>query len=159
MKHLAAIEKLIIEELKDIGSCDCGFDEQIGEGYQGGTCRLHEALEIISSLRPVREPQTASDAEELALAQVTKKFISSIELSLDDEDELIIQGAMETAWTAAMKWRDAQEFDENAVKLEAMKTIPYGLSMLNKNDIGNQWLNFAVNIARWQFNQSKKESR
>jgi hypothetical protein len=44
---LASVEKLILQELEDIGSCDCGFDEQIGEGYRGGTCRLHEALSKI----------------------------------------------------------------------------------------------------------------
>jgi hypothetical protein len=41
-------KKIIVEELSEI-DCDCGFDEPIGEGYQGGTCRLHSALNTIDT--------------------------------------------------------------------------------------------------------------
>lgn len=38
---------LIKEELEDMGECECGYEEPMGEGYTYGTCRLHKALELL----------------------------------------------------------------------------------------------------------------
>lgn len=45
---LEEAEKLVSamkDELKAMGDCCCGAEEQVGEGYGGITCYLHEALQ------------------------------------------------------------------------------------------------------------------
>ena len=39
--------KILNESLNGNGDCNCGFDEEMGEGYTSGTCLEHQAMDDI----------------------------------------------------------------------------------------------------------------
>lgn len=43
LEQCEAMERALEKSVKD--GCDCGYDEPMGEGYTGGVCYQHEALE------------------------------------------------------------------------------------------------------------------
>lgn len=46
-ESLEILAKAMEEEVAE--DCGCGFDEPMGEGYRGGTCRLHEAIAAVKA--------------------------------------------------------------------------------------------------------------